>query len=128
MGCALGIIEPYFFEENEPSVKSVRMLEIVLKPELRRRQIPLKGVWFKKDGATFLDAVRQFLDVSWPNYLMFWQCCMASQVSQLICITFFLRGHLKNCVYKHKPRNSEELNNVIIQEIAACRDFSSCDG
>lgn len=51
--CALGsvgIIGPYFFQENWATVYSVRyisMLEIFLKPELRRRWSPLKRVFIR---------------------------------------------------------------------------------
>lgn len=99
------------------------MLETFLKPELRRRRIPLKRVWFQQDGATSHTAntsmtvlrrmfpgriISRFGNVPWPP-----------RSPDLSVCDFFLWGYLKNCVYNHKPRNLDELKNAIIQEIAA---------
>ena len=58
--CAIStraIIGPYFFEErgHTVTVTALRykaMLERFLVPELQRRGIPLRRVWFQQDGAT----------------------------------------------------------------------------
>lgn len=58
--CAVGektVIGPYFFEENGVTVtvnseRYLAMLNDFFLPQLRRKRIPLRHVWFQQDGAT----------------------------------------------------------------------------
>jgi len=54
----LGVIGPFFFEDARGATATVTteryvfMLENFLIPELRRRRINTRHVWFQQDGAT----------------------------------------------------------------------------
>ena len=82
----VGIVGPYFFEEGETAVsvtsaRYVDMLNNFLRPELQRRGVNMREMWFQQDGATAhtvrvsMEVVRRvfaqhvisrFGDVSWP--------------------------------------------------------------
>jgi len=55
---SFGVLDPYFFEDNEgaavtvTSERYVAMLRNFCEPELRSRGIDLSSVWFQQDGAT----------------------------------------------------------------------------
>lgn len=124
----LGIVGPYFFEEEgiAVTVTSARyeeMLNNFLRPELERRQVNMRDVWFQQDGATAhtarasMEVVRQmfpghvisrFGDVHWPP-----------RSPDLSICDFFLWGYLKSRVYIKKPRTLDDLKNSIRQEIEA---------
>lgn len=127
--CAVGkdcIIGPYFFEENDSTVtvnaeRYVEMLNTFLLPELRRRRIPARNVWFQQDGASSHTAhvtmnilrrvfpnrvVSRFGDVEWPP-----------RSPDLSKCDFFLWGYLKARVYIERPRTLCQLKEKIRQEI-----------
>jgi len=124
----LGIVGPYFFEEEGiavtvTSARYVEMLNNFLRSELERRQVNIRDIWFQQNGATAHTArasmavVRQmfpghvisrFGDVHWPP-----------RSSDLSICDFFLWGYLKSKVYINKPRTLEDLKNSIRQEIEA---------
>jgi hypothetical protein len=106
-----GIIGPFFFEENGitvtvTSARYIGMLNHFLIPELQRRRINLRYLWFQQDGATAHTArasmdvlqamfpkhvISRFGDVSWPR-----------SPDMSIC-DYFLWGYLKSRVYEGKP-------------------------
>ena len=127
--CAVGkntVIGPYFFEENGVTVtvnsdRYLTMLNEFFIPQLRRKRIPLRNVWFQQDGATChtSNATMTFLrqkfpgrlisrrgDVSWPP-----------RSPDLSPCDFFLWGYLKERVYTEKPRTLHELKEAISEEI-----------
>lgn len=121
------VIGPYFFEEGgrTVTVNSVRylcMLQNFLIPELRRKGIVLRRMWFQQDGATahtandvmgFLQRkfrgriISRFGDIAWP-----------ARSPDLSVCDFFLWGFLKSRVYTNKPRTLDELKEAISLEIA----------
>lgn len=122
-----GIIGPYFFESDEGSAvtvnaqRYVKMLEEYFLPELRRRRMEIRNIWFQQDGATAhtarisMDILRRafpgrvisrFGDVTWP-----------SRSPDLTIPDFFLWGHLKSRVYINKPRTIQDLKEAIQEEI-----------
>ncbi|CAI6356266.1 unnamed protein product [Macrosiphum euphorbiae] len=124
----MGIIGPYFFEEEGTavtvtSVRYVEMLNNFLRPELERRQVDMREIWFQQDGATAhtarasMEVVRQMFpghvisrygDVHWPP-----------RSPDLSICDFFLWGYLKSKVYINKLRTIDDLKNSIRQEIEA---------
>lgn len=123
-----GVIGPYFFEENGRAVtvnseRYLTMLREFLLPELRRRRINRRNVWFQQDGATAhtsnvcMAEVRRLFpgkvishrgDVDWPP-----------RSPDLSPCDFFLWGYLKNKVYINKPRTVVELKDAIERDIRA---------
>ena len=121
-----GIVGPYFFEEGGSTVtvtsaRYVQMLDTFLQPELQRRGVDVSQVWFQQDGATAHTArlsmtkvqemfphrvISRFGDVHWP-----------ARSPDLSVCDFFLWGHLKERVYRSKPRTTEELKHSIRHEI-----------
>ena len=131
--CAIskfGVIGPYFFEENGSSVTVnsetyFAMLESFLEQKLEElsEEINLGDIWFQQDGATAHTAqiamaklrqmfpsrlVSRWGDVEWPP-----------RSPDLSICNFFLWGYLKEKVFKHRPRNLEELKMHIRDEITA---------
>lgn len=128
----LGIVGPYFFEENGAtvtvnSVRYVNMLRNFLRPELQRLRLRLRvtrnQMWFQQDGATAHTAadsmsvvkkmfpkhvISRFGDVHWP-----------ARSPDLSACDFFLWGLLKSKVYINKPRTLDELKDAIRSEVAA---------
>ena len=51
--------------------------------------------------------ISRFADIYWP-----------SRPPDLSMCNYFLWGHLKACVYKHKPHTLEELKEAIREEVA----------
>lgn len=121
-----GIIGPYFFEDagstvTVTSARYVEMLNTFLGPELQRRGVEVSQLWFQQDGATAHTArmsmkrvqemfprraISRFGDVHWP-----------ARSPDLSVCDFFLWGHLKDRVYRSKPRTTEELKQSIQHEI-----------
>jgi len=122
----VGVIGPYFFEENgiTKTVNSARYIDMInnfLEPELRNRMINNQNVWFQQDGATTHTAraamalVRAMFpdrlisrcgDVPWPP-----------RSPDLSMCDFFLWGYVKSRVHEGKPRTSEELKGDIHKQI-----------
>ena len=129
--CAMGktaIIGPYFFEDNHGNavtVNSERYIEMInsfFVPALRRRHMTIQHVWFQQDGATAHTArasmavlrplfkdhlISRFADTPWPP-----------RSPDLSMCDYFLWGHLKACVYVHRPRTLDELQNAVRVEVA----------
>ena len=101
------------------------MLETFLEPKLEElsEEINLGDIWFQQDGATAHTAqitmaklrqmfpsrlVSRWGDVEWPP-----------RSPDLSICDFFLWGYLKEKVFKHRPRNLEELKMHIQEEISA---------
>jgi len=127
--CAIGatqIIGPYFFEDNrqtttENSERYIEMLTQFFFPELQRRLVSIRKVWFQQDGATShtarasMEVLRQkfpgrlisrFGDVPWPP-----------RSPDLSLCDFFLWGHLKSKVYQYKPQTLDELKDEITRVV-----------
>jgi hypothetical protein len=116
-----------FFEEDETSLtvnsaRYVEMLNNFLLPELHRRRVNMRQMWFQQYGATAhteratMHVVRgmfpqhvisRFGDILWPP-----------RSPDLSICDYFLWGYLKAKVYNNKPHNMQELKNSIRQEIA----------
>ena len=105
------------------SARYVDMLNNFLRPELQKRWVNMREMWFQQDGATAhtarvsMEVVRRmfpqhvisrFGDVSWPP-----------RSPDLLICNFFLWGYLKSRVYTNRSRTIEELKLSIRQEIAA---------
>lgn len=122
------VIGPYFFEEGGRTVtvnqdRYLRMLDNFFIPELRRKRLVMRNVWFQQDGATAhtANAVMDYLrrkfrgrvisrngDVAWP-----------ARSPDLSVCDYFLWGYLKSKVYANKPRTLEDLKEAIGQVIAS---------
>lgn len=122
------VIGPYFFEEDGRTVtvnheRYLRMLESFLIPELKRKRLAIRKIWFQQDGATAhtANAVMDFLrakfrgrvisrngDIAWP-----------ARSPDLSVCDFFLWGYLKSKVYMNKPRTLNDLKAAITQEIGS---------
>ena len=129
--CAIGktaVIGPHFFEDHDGNAVSVTseryigMINNFFVPELRRRRIPIRRVWFQQDGATAHTArasmgvlqhifgdrlISRFADTPWPP-----------RSPDLSMCDFFLWGTLKARVYQQKPRTVEDLKDSIRREVA----------
>ena len=127
--CAIikvGIIGPYFFEENGisttvNSAQYINMISNFLKQELWSRRINNQKVLFQQDGATAHTAraamavvratfpdrpISRCGDVPWLHWSPNFSMC-----------DFFLWGYLKSRVYKGKPWTLEELKGTIHKQI-----------
>lgn len=125
--CALsrrGIIGPHFFEEdgNVVTVNSNRYADMISEffgPALQQRAF--ENVWFQQDGATAhtarisMDILRQMFpgrlisrggDIVWP-----------ARSPDLTPCDFFLWGYIKAEVFKHRPRNLQDLKRAICEEV-----------
>lgn len=118
----VGVIGPYFFEENDAAVtvtadRYIAMLNTFFIPELRNRGIDFQNVLFQQDGATAHTAratmavlrnlfpgriVSRFGDIPWPP-----------RSPDLSSCDFFLWGFLKSRVYDNKPGTLEDLKIAI---------------
>lgn len=121
--CAIsrvGIIGPWFFEENNHTVtvtahRYVNMVQDFLLPELEGMGVG--EVWFQQDGATAhtarnsMTVLRQHFpgrlissrgDLHWP-----------ARSPDLTPCDYFLWGYLKSLVYNERPRTLDELKNNI---------------
>lgn len=129
--CAIGkagIIGPYFFEDNDGnavtvnSERYIQMIKNFFLPELRRKRMHIRRVWFQQDGATAhtarasMDVLRplfgdrlisRFADTPWPP-----------QSPDLSMSDYFLWGNLKAHVYSHMPRTLDDLKRAIRVEVA----------
>ena len=133
----VGIVGPYFFEEGETAVsvtsaRYIDMLNNFLCPELQRRGVNMREMWFQQDGATAHMArvlmevvpgmfpqhvISRFSDVSWPPRSPDLSIC--DFLFFFLFFSFFGGGYLKSRVYTNRPRTIEELKLSICQEIAA---------
>lgn len=120
----LGIIGPHFFEEdgNVVTVNSNRYANMItefFEPALQQRAF--ENVWFQQDGATahtariVMNILRQMFpgqlisrggDIVWP-----------ARSPDLTPCDFFLWGYLKAEVFKHRPRNLQDLKQAIRDEV-----------
>lgn len=122
---SVGIIGPYFFEENGRTVsvtsdRYVTMIQQFFLPALQ--EMDLDNVWFQQDGATAhtsrisMGVLRAAFperlislrgDVNWP-----------ARSPDLAPPDYFLWGYLKSLVYKDRPHTLDDLRNNIRAEIA----------
>lgn len=124
---SMGIIGPYFFENNDGNavtVNSARYTEMInqfLTPQLN--MFPgIQDWWFQQDGATphttreSINALQRLFpghiisrrgNIEWPP-----------RSPDLTACDYFLWGYLKHKVFVDKPRNIQELKIKIREEIA----------
>lgn len=126
--CAIsrvGIIGPYFFEENERtvSVNAVRYREMITTfflPKLQEMNIG--DVWFQQDGATAHTArcSIELLRENFPNRLISLRGDLPwpARSPDLAPCDFFLWGYLKSVVYNDRPRTLVHLKDNIRKAIA----------
>jgi hypothetical protein len=114
------IYGPYFFPSD--TVKSedyLLMLKDFFVPMLKNHH-KFKSSWFQQDGAPphWSLAVRAFLNENFPNRwigrggALTWP----ARSPDLAPPDFFLWGHIKNNVYKRRPKNVQELKAFIVHE------------
>ena len=125
-----GVWGPYFFEENGLTVtvtsnRYCHMIETFLRPKLNQfvGDHEEGQAWFQQDGATAhtsrrsLAILRELFpgrllslrgDIAWPP-----------RSPDLSPCDFFLWGHLKAQVYKHRPTTLQALKEAITQAVAA---------
>lgn len=126
--CALskvGIIGPYFFEENERAVtvnseRYVNMIENFFVPNLE--EIDAEDVWFQQDGATAHTAriAMRVLRENFPGRLISLRGDLPwpARSPDLAPCDFYLWGYLKSIVYTDRPRTLAHLKANIRQGIA----------
>ena len=113
----IGVIGPYFFEENDVAVtvtseRYIEMLNTFFIPLLRRKRVPRHHLWFQQDGATSHTA-RESMNVLrrlFPNHLIsrFGDIAWPPRSPDLSTCDFFLWGNLKPLVYQDKTRTINE--------------------
>jgi hypothetical protein len=129
--CALNattIIGPYFFEDETGanvtvnSERYLHMLKAFFLPELKRKRIPLRKVWFQQDGATShtTNEVLAFLKSKFGNRLISRRTSLPwpPRSPDLNSPDFYLWGHLKAEVYATRPASIVELKMKIREAIA----------
>ena len=94
------------------------MLNNFLRPELRRRRINMRNVYFQQDGAT-AHAPMNVLRNMFPGHLIsrFGDVPWPPRSPDMSSCDYFLWGYLKGRVYTHKPRNLGEFKDAIRQEV-----------
>lgn len=122
---SVGIIGPWFFEENGVTVtvnsaRYVNMLQEFFFPRLN--ELDVGDTWFQQDGATAhtsrasMAVLREHFpqrlisirgDLEWP-----------ARSPDLSPCDFFLWGFLKSRVYVNRPRTLQDLKTNIQEEIA----------
>lgn len=122
---SVGIVGPWFFEENQLTVtvnsnRYVSMLQDFFLPRLD--EMDLGDIWFQQDGATAhtsrasMAVLRDHFperlislrgDLQWP-----------ARSPDLSPCDFFLWGFLKSRVYTNRPRTLEDLKANIQEETA----------
>ena len=109
-----------------PAVLFVKLPSLVLTnffvAELRRKRVPIRSVWFQKNGVTArttrasMDELRSFfgdrlfswfVDTSWPP-----------RSADLSICDYFSWGYQKARVNEHKPRTLEDLKEAMCVEVA----------
>jgi hypothetical protein len=111
---------PYFFECD--SIKSedyLKMLTEFLIPTLLQHH-KMKNAWFQQDGAPphWARSVRAFLNEKFPSRwigrggTLLWP----ARSPDLAPPDFFLWGHIKNEVYKRRPKILDDLKTFITEE------------
>ena len=115
----LGVISPYFFEENNETVavnsqRYVHMLRSFLQPQLP--QFGQLEVSFQQDGATTHTSKlsTEVLAQMFPSHLICIQgdICWPAPSQDLVACNFFLWGYLKPKIYTHKPKSLDELKDA----------------
>lgn len=117
------IIGPYFFTNDEGDTVTVNgdryreMISTFFIPELRRRRINLRRVWFQQDGATCHTAneTLAILQHAFPGHLISRRGDVdwPPRSPDLTPPDFFLWGYLKSIVYKDNPHTLLELRDTI---------------
>ena len=102
------------------------MLQGFLAPELRRRGIDLKALWFQQDRAiahtprALMAVVREMI----PGHVIFrgGNVAWPARSPDLSVRDYFLLGYLKSRVLLSKPNDINELKASIQEEITAIRN------
>ena len=121
----VGIIGPWFFEENKQAVsmtsdRYVNMINECYPPTLN--QMGVENVWFQQDGATAHTARASMtvLRQNFPGHLissrgdLHWP----ARCSDLSPCDYFLSGYLKSIVYNDRPSTWTHLKNNISRDVA----------
>ena len=91
--------------------------------ELQTISADIQQEWFQQDGATphTAAASRLWLQQRFPDRVISLKEAVqwAPHSPDLSPLDFFLRGYLKDRVYKDKPRTSEQLKRALIAEVSA---------
>ena len=98
------------------------MLQSYLEGFLNNLPQPQRSsMFFQQDGAPphFATIVRNYLHEQFPGRWIGRQGTIEwpPRSPDLTPLDFFLWGHLKSVVYRHRPRNIDELKEAITQEI-----------
>ncbi|PNF43865.1 hypothetical protein B7P43_G04223, partial [Cryptotermes secundus] len=120
----VGVIGPYFFEEDNHAVtfNSQRYVDMIKNFfEQTLEEMHLGNVWFQQDGATAhtARAPMTVLRAKFPGRLISLRGDIPwAAHSPDLTPCDFLWGYLKAEVFKHRPTNLLQLKNVIRQEVA----------
>ena len=91
--------------------------------ELQTISADIQQEWFQQDGATPHTAAASclWLQQRFPDRVISLkeEVQWAPHSPDLSPLDFFLRGYLKDRVYKDKPRTSEQLKRALIAEVSA---------
>lgn len=125
----LGVIGPYFFEDERGSTvtvnaeRYVEMLRGFLVPQLQLLGFDMTNTWFQQDGATCHTAIdsMEVLRELFPGKLIsrFGDVPWSARSPDLTSCDCWLWGYLKSKVFVSKPRTIPELKQCIREEIAA---------
>ena len=122
---SVGIIGPYFFEENERTVtvnaaRYRKMIEEFFLPHLE--EMDVGDVWFQQDGATAhtARASMELLREHFPDRLISLRGDLPwpARSPDLTPCDFFLWGYLKSIVYNDRPETLAHLKTNIRNAIA----------
>ena len=116
-----GVIGPFFFDGNVTGETYLKMLKNVILPQLQQQQNFRKMIW-QQDGAPahYSTVVREFSDdtfsvwigrcgtIDWPP-----------RSPDLTPCDFSLWDIIKDRVYAQRPRNVDQLKNLIAAEFRA---------
>ena len=132
--CALSknqLIGPFFFDDDTVNAKYyLTMLQSFSVPAVKRLR-KVRSITFQQDGAPahFARDVREFLDQNFPNR---WigrggSIRWAPRSPDLTPLDFFLRGTVKNNVYRTPIENVTELKRRIVDEVHSITKETSSD-
>lgn len=120
---AIGIIGPFFFEENVDQFAYQRMIDLEFIPELRKKFGLDPSYYFQQDGATphCTNYTLELLKVYFGDNLISRRCAFEwpSHSPDLNPLDYFFWGILDDAVKAKKPSSLGRLKGCIIQAINA---------
>lgn len=117
------LIGPFFIEGTLTADRYLRLLQDQIIPQFRQLfpNFDQQEIWFQHDGAPphYGRNVREYLDNVFPNKWIGRRGAIEwpARSPDLTPLDFFLWGHLKSRVYIDRPRNLDDLQTRIRQEM-----------